>query len=59
MLARNKKNVEGWATRQSHWPTDEDIDVDYVRDGSIGNTAARSGDPRWRRVTELRAREAK
>jgi len=41
-----------------HWPTDEDIYVDFVRDGSIGNAAARSGNPRWRRVTELRARTA-
>jgi hypothetical protein len=44
---------------QSHWPTDDDIYVDFVRDGSSGNGAARSGNPRWRRVTELRARAAK
>jgi hypothetical protein len=44
---------------QRHWPTDEDIYVDFVRDGIIGNGAARSGVPRWRRVTELRARTAK
>ena len=44
---------------QRHWPTDEDIYVDFVRDGSVGNAAARSGNPRWRRVTELRARTAK
>ena len=44
---------------QRHWPTDEDIYVDFVRDGSIGNGAARSGDTRWRRMTELRARTAK
>jgi hypothetical protein len=44
---------------QHHWPTDEDIYVDFVRDGSIGNASARSGNPRWRRVTELRARTAK
>jgi hypothetical protein len=42
-----------------HWPTDEDIYVDFVRDGSSGEGAARSGNPRWRRVTELRARTAK
>lgn len=42
-----------------HWPTDEDIYVDFVRDGSAGNAAARSGNPRWRRLTELRARTAK
>ena len=44
---------------QRHWPTDEDIYVDFVRDGIAGNGAARSGNPRWRRVTELRARTAK
>ncbi len=45
---------------QRHWPTDEDHTyVDFVRDGSSGNGAARSGNPRWRRVTELRARTAK
>ena len=44
---------------QQHWPTDEDIYVDFVRDGSTGNGAARSGNPRWRRVTELRTRTAK
>jgi hypothetical protein len=44
---------------QPHWPTDEDIYVDFVRDGSAGNGAARSGNPRWRRLTELRARTAK
>ena len=44
---------------QRHWPTDEDIYVDFVRDGSSGNAAARSGNPRWRRVTELRTRTAK
>jgi hypothetical protein len=44
---------------QRHWPTDEDIYVDFVRDGRSGNGAARSGNSRWRRVTELRARTAK
>jgi hypothetical protein len=44
---------------QRHWPTDEDIYVDFVRDGSTGNGAARAGNPRWRRLTELRARAAK
>jgi hypothetical protein len=44
---------------QRHWPTDEDIYVDFVREGVTGNGAARSGNPRWRRVTELRARTAK
>lgn len=44
---------------QRHWPTDEDIYVDFVRDGSVGNAAARSGNPRWRRLAELRTRTAK
>jgi hypothetical protein len=42
-----------------HWPTDGDIYVDFVRDGSVGHGAERSGDPRWRRITEIRARTAK
>ncbi len=44
---------------QLHWPTDEDIYVDFAREGITGNAADRSGSPRWRRVTELRARTAK
>ncbi len=44
---------------QRHWPTDEDIYVDFVRDGGSGNGAARSGNSRWRRLTELRAHTAK
>ena len=44
---------------QRHWPTDENIYVDFVRDGSSGNGAARTGNPRWKRLTELRARTAK
>jgi hypothetical protein len=41
---------------QKHWPTDEDHTyVDFVRDGFCGNGAARCGDSRWRRTTELRA----
>jgi hypothetical protein len=39
---------------QRHWPTDEDIYVDFVRDGIEGNIAARNGDSRWRRLTERR-----
>jgi hypothetical protein len=40
-----------------HWPTDEDhVYVQFVRDGAHGQGAARSGDPRWRRLTEERAR---
>jgi hypothetical protein len=41
---------------QEHWPTDEDRTyVDFVRDGACGNGAARRGDSRWRRITEVRA----
>ena len=39
---------------QRHWPTDEDIYVDFVRDGIRGNGAARMGNPRLRRLTEER-----
>jgi hypothetical protein len=42
-----------------HWPTDEDIYVDFIRDRSAGNAAARSGNPSWRRLAELRLRTAK
>ncbi len=42
-----------------HWPTDHDVYVDDVRDGAVGNGAERIGDPRWRRLTEERARGAK
>ncbi len=43
-----------------HWPTDGDnIYVGSVCDGTRGKAAARAGDPRWRRTTELRARTAK
>ena len=45
---------------QQHWPTDEDHTyVDFVRDGAVGNGAARAGDTRWKRVTEKRAGSAK
>jgi hypothetical protein len=44
---------------QCHWPTDENIYVDFVREGVCGNGAARSGKAAWRRVTEIRARGAK
>jgi hypothetical protein len=44
---------------QRHWPTDEDIYVDFVRDGLRGNGAARSGSSRWRRLTEQRTSRAK
>ena len=43
-----------------HWPTDGDHTyVDFVRDGSCGNGAARMGNTRWRRMTEERAGGAK
>ena len=43
-----------------HWPTDEEnVYVDFVRDGLLGNAAARWGDSRWRRLTEIRAGTAK
>lgn len=42
-----------------HWPTDEDIYVDFVRDGAADNGAARMGNARWRRLTEERAGSAK
>ena len=42
---------------QKHWPTDEDNTyVDFVREGVCGDAAARCGDSRWRRITEIRAR---
>src|SRR5829696_701191 len=44
---------------QRHWPTDEDVYVDFVRDGSRGSGAARMGNARWRRLTEERAGGAK
>jgi hypothetical protein len=44
---------------QRHWPTDEDIYVDFVRDGLCGNGMARTGDARWRRLTEEQAGTAK
>jgi hypothetical protein len=37
---------------QRHWPTNEDIYVDFVRDGIHGDGNARRGNPRWRRITE-------
>ena len=44
---------------QRHWPTNEDIYVDFVRDGIRGNGAARLGNSRWRRLTEERSGGAK
>jgi hypothetical protein len=45
---------------QRHWPTDEDNTyVDFIRHGFCGNGEARSGNTRWRRLTEERAGSAK
>jgi len=41
---------------QAHWPTDGNIYVDFIRDGLVGNGAARTGSARWRRLTEQRAK---
>ncbi len=44
----------------AHWPTDEaGVYVDFVREGLRGNGAARLGNARWRRLTEVRSRGAK
>jgi hypothetical protein len=40
-------------------PAKSNTYVDFVRDGIVGNGAARTGDPRWRRLTEIRVRAAK
>jgi hypothetical protein len=45
---------------QRHWPTDEEHTyVDFVRNSDCGGGAARAGNPRWRRLTEVRAAGAK
>jgi len=45
---------------QQHWPTDGDqVYVDFIRDGALGNSAARAGNAHWRRLTERRAGGAK
>jgi len=42
---------------QRHWPTDdENTYVDFIRDGNCGNGGLRSGNTRWRRLTEERAK---
>lgn len=42
---------------QRHWPTDGDnMYIDFIRDGLYGDGAARSGNSRWRRLTEERSR---
>jgi hypothetical protein len=43
---------------QSHWPTDGNIYVDFVRDGAVGNGPARTGNARWRRVGPCRKAQA-
>ena len=41
----------------AHWPTDADgVSVQDVREGRAGRGSAQPGDPRWRRITEQRAR---
>jgi hypothetical protein len=43
-----------------HWPAGGDrVYVDFVRYGLSGNGAARTGDSRWRRLTEVRSGAAK
>lgn len=43
-----------------HWPTSQPHTyVDFVRDGSVGNGAARTGERRWRRLTEEATGSAK
>jgi hypothetical protein len=45
---------------QRHWPTDADhTHVNFVRDGLVGNGAARWGSARWRRFTPKSAAGAK
>jgi hypothetical protein len=45
---------------QRHWPTDRpDTHVDFIRAGIAGQGALRTGNARWRRLTELRAGRAK
>jgi hypothetical protein len=41
---------------QSHWPTDSGhTTVDFIRHGLAGQGAARCGNSRWRRLTEVRS----
>jgi hypothetical protein len=41
---------------QHHWPTDDEHTyVDFVREGEVGHGAARGGNSRWRRLTDIRA----
>jgi hypothetical protein len=41
---------------QKHWPTQENLYVDFIREGRYGMGQARSGHARWRRLTEERCR---
>lgn len=42
---------------QHHWPTDDDLMyVDFIRNGTYGQGAARTGSARWRQITEERSR---
>jgi hypothetical protein len=42
---------------QHHWPTDSDnMYVEFIRDGTRGDGATRTGSSRWRRMTEERSR---
>ena len=44
----------------AHWPTAEDNTyVDFILSGAKGNAAARMGERKWKRLTELRARGTK
>ena len=41
---------------QAHWPTREkNTYVDFIRENVVGNGAARKGNSRWRRLTDVRA----
>jgi len=45
---------------QRHWPTDgDDVRVDDVRTGRLGNGSVRQGNSRWKRLTEIRSGSAK
>ena len=40
----------------AHWPTDTpNTYVDFIRDSILGHGADRTGDRKWRRITEMRA----
>ena len=40
---------------KKHWPTDQDnLYIDFIRDGLHGNGAARMGSSKWRRIAEVR-----